>query len=542
MFSGVSGLRVHQTKMDVIANNIANVNTVGYKSSRVTFRDAFYQRLQGAAGPNPETGRAGTNPMQVGLGASLGSIDTVMTQGLSQRTDRSLDVMIQSEGFFIVRDASGLFFTRAGNIDIDREMNLHINGMTLMGWDRRFVEGEYIIETGPVKPINLGGDKQYMEPKPTEFIDLIGNLTPTGLINNQTTRSISFTDTLGNVFAADVVFTYHNEQGDPVYGYWTYEYRTDADGLVLATDINGNIKRLLMHVESAPLPDGSANPKNPTDINIVNVDTVEITPLPADARMNPKGVLIFNTNGILMGAGALTQDILVTTLGDVSTSGMLDPSKGLLTFDTAAVSGGNTAILRANPVASVNLLIAPYDALDPPATFGDSQKRNTAPIINYPMGYLPDPAGNIKPIGRLKMNVGDLNQWRGENISIKYIDKDGNPPGELRDINVGPDGKLTGRYSNGRTRLLGQIPVAKFQNPAGLEKMGNNLFAVTTNSGPFDGVGQTGEMQAGTLEMSNVDLANEFTEMITTQRGFQANSRVISTSDDMLQELVNLRR
>jgi flagellar hook protein FlgE len=525
--------------MDVIANNIANVNTIGYKASRVTFRDAFYQRLQGAAGPNPETGRAGTNPMQVGLGANIGSIDTLMTQGLSQRTDRSLDIMIQGEGFFIVRDATGMYFTRAGNVDIDGQMNLHINGMQLMGWDRRFIEttGEWVIETGPVVPLKLDGPKQYMEPQATTIIDMIGNLSPTGLINGQTTRTMDFTDTLGNRFVTDIIFTYHGEQegtpgGDPIFGYWTYEFRTDDDGLVLAKDLNGEVKRLALHVVSQNRLGDIVAANNPTSAIVDDDGNITVT----GPELMAKGVLVFDTNGKLVAADTLRDDLLADT---ATVPPMID-GRMPLRFDPAAIS---PLINSPGGIPSINISVAPVDALDPPATFGNPIG---VPIV-YDLGYTPVVGNNPanpqnKQFGLIQINLSDLTQWRGENISIKTMDKDGNPPGELRDISVGPDGKITGRYSNGKTRLLGQIPVARFQNPAGLEKMGNNLYAVTTNSGPFDGIGEAGDIMGGALEMSNVDLSQEFTDMITTQRGFQANSRVITVSDDMLQELVNLKR
>ena len=139
-------------------------------------------------------------------------------------------------------------------------------------------------------------------------------------------------------------------------------------------------------------------------------------------------------------------------------------------------------------------------------------------------------------------NFDDLRQQTGMGVSLQTLRTNGNASGDLLDVTVGPDGIIIGRYSNDQQRVLGQIPVATFRNPAGLERAGNNLFIPTANSGLFDGVGSAGEFIPGTLEMSNVDLSAEFTEMITTQRGFQANSRVITVSDDMLQELVNLKR
>ena len=144
-------------------------------------------------------------------------------------------------------------------------------------------------------------------------------------------------------------------------------------------------------------------------------------------------------------------------------------------------------------------------------------------------------------MGVITFNTAELFQRQG-NASVAIYAVNGNRSGTLEDLNIGGDGTITGRYSNGRTRVLGQIPLAFFRNPAGLERVGGNLWVPSANSGPFNGIGAIGNMQGGALEMSNVDLASEFTEMITTQRGFQAASRTITVSDEMIQELVNLRR
>jgi flagellar hook protein FlgE len=540
MFSGVSGLRVHQTKMDVIANNIANVNTVGYKSSRVTFRDAFYQRIQGASGPNPDIGRAGTNPMQIGLGTSIGSIDTIMTQGLSQRTDRSLDIMIQGSGFFIVSDAYGTYFTRAGNIDLDSQMNMHINGMQLMGWDvvKNSVTGKYEVEKGPVKPLNLGGDKQNVPPEPTSIIDMIGNLNVDDLNDrNQTERTITFLDTVGNPYTVDVLMTFHNQPvSDVVTGFWTYEFKTMPTGrtgttpeyAVLAYP-NGdrtNPKQIAMHVGDQS--------------NLNGISGTQVNPGELLSALVPKGILLFNTDGKLIGADTLTDTLFTAPIP-------LDPNTGIIPTPTIGPDGNVISPLPPVDLAAIRTLLtspqsvavylAPAEQLDPPATFG----KPSIPELTVDYGDITIDS-QFKRIGQIDLNMRGLTQWGGKKTDLKFLEADGNRPGTLQDLAIGPDGKITGRYSNGMTRLLGQIPTAQFQNAAGLEKVGSNLFVVTTNSGPFDGVGDEGDIMGGALEMSNVDLSQEFTDMITTQRGFQANSRIITVSDDMLQELVNLKR
>lgn len=519
LFSGVSGLRVHQTKMDVIANNIANVNTVGFKSSRVTFNDVFYQRIQGAAGPNAETGRAGTNAMQIGLGAGVASIDNVMTQGAAQRTDNAMDVMIQGNGFFVVSDGSGVYFTRAGNIGKDLQNNLHINGMQLMGWDVQEVDGVYEVQKGPVKPISLSGTKEYMKPESTTLIDIMGNLN--ALEDPIVNRTMEFYDSVGNLYTADVKFKYHPgidmtaelANGDPRYtsdgieitdeqtgkvvgyepisdhqsSYWDFEFLSNDEGLVLV------------------YPDNDRTKPKTVALNVGDLtDDVDLTS--GAAALNTKGILQFDTNGILQGYAAFSTD----------------PS-------AAAVDSPEE--LKKGTPPRLNIMLAPVNVLDPTATFGEP----SGDTITY--GSAID-----MPIGSISLDFSKFTQFEGEHTNAKCLYTNGNAPGTLEDISVGPDGRITGRYTNGRTRVLAQIPVAKFANPAGLEKVGNNLYATTPNSGQFDGTGEIGDIMGGVLEMSNVDLSQEFTEMITTQRGFQANSRIISVSDELLQELVNLKR
>ena len=439
LFSGVSGLRIHQTRMDVIANNIANVNTVAFKSSRVTFAEIFSQTVSGASGANDVTGRGGINPRQIGLGSSVASIDKLMTPGAFERTDNPLDMMVVGEGFFIVGDATGTYFTRAGNFAEDLQGNLSMNGMKLMGWEavRDPVTGLYAIAKTAVSPVRVGADKSYANPESTTMIDLAGNINPheDPVVN----KTMSFYDSVGNKYLMDVQLIYDPLISSGVASVWHVAF---PGGVIYAN-------------EDRTRP-------------------VAITPLaPFD--------IVFDTNGM-----------------------------------PAMVAG--TAVNPLNPATyAAQLPINPGVRLDPAATL----------------------AGGT---GLLGVSFMDLHQFVNDRTNAFATNRDGNAPGTLTGLNVGPDGKITGSYSNGTQRLLAQVPVAEFANPAGLEKTGNNLFRPTPNSGTFDGIGLEGNLQSGVLEMSNVDLSAEFTSMITTQRGFQANSRIISASDDMLQELVNLRR
>ena len=498
LFSGVSGLRVHQSRMDVIGNNIANVNTVGFKASRMTFADAISQRLAGASADNVATGRAGRNPQQIGLGVNIGGIDNIMTQGAAQRTDRPLDITIQGEGFFIVSDASGVYFTRAGNVDWNGR-TFSIGGMRLMGWpavEDRANPGQFIIQPGNVEPLETPPHVHFMDPRPTCLVEVTGNMNVHEAIQCDEIpgtffkrRPVQFYDTVGTRYTANVTFRWWPPANHQIFE----DLDIDPDDMAYQSD-------------------------NTMSVWTFEFDRADGVP-PGFATVTPVGT---NTPvHVEVGVG-----------GD--------------SLEESAFSG--------------HLIFNPWGGLvsvgpnGPPATLpaADERQRGVAiHLVTHEDGVLLPPAFPGAPSGPSEVegnpstiifDFGALLQQNGMNTSMRMSFRTGNPPGSLQDIMIGPDGIISGRYSNGHTRVLGQIPLAKFLNPAGLERVGNNLWIPTMNSGWFDGVGDHGDMMPGTLEMSNVDLSSEFTEMITTQRGFQANSRIITTSDEMLMELVNLRR
>ena len=465
--SGVSGLRVHQTRMDVIAHNVSNVNTVGFKGSRVLFNDVFSQTVSSASGASPATGRGGVNPMQIGLGANVASIDRMMTQGAAQRTDHNFDLMLEGPGFFIVGDESGQFFTRAGALRLDHANNLTIsNGMKVMGWGFDEATGE--VRRGPVRPIQIQPDMISTPPTATTQVNLQGNLVPELVfIDNPAYPGTEAVPQPPRIPAP--------VEDQPL----TVIQKTVHDSL-------GN--RHTIDLEMRPV---GGTPNNGTAWQVTAV-------IPEDSSLHGAGmsftgaaIAVFGPNGNLLGVGA----------------------------DAAA------AMADGAPTAANLVFTAP-------AT--DSSVNNPAANIGSPTGTANDRA--------ISINFAGLTQFGNLRGSAQAIDYDGLSAGELVDLSVGQDGTVTALYSNGHQRNLFRIPVAEFQNPAGLEAVGASLFRATTNSGQFDGVGRDGIMRGGVLEMSNVDLSEEFTGMIVTQRGFQANSRIISTSDDILQELVNLRR
>lgn len=461
MYSGVSGLRSHQTKMDVIGNNIANVNTVGFKSQRVTFNDIFSQTLQSGTGASDDTGRGGRNPMQVGLGVNVSSIDIMMTQGSAQRTDNPFDLMVDGDGFLVVGDATGKYFTRAGALRQDKEGNLVTpNGMKVQGWPS--TEDGKGIARGPVGDIQLNSPKfNTTNPTTTENVSFAGNLNKN---DSPIASQMKVYDSLGNVYNVNVEYVYAGTSGTApdVTSNWNLNVVTEDAQLapppaakepaVVLTDKNGNKLAI-------PQPAGTGN--------------VTVNP---PAGTAPAGNISFDSNGKLVAGGEIT-------FGGLDLSACINPETGV-----------------ANPV---NALI------------GDN--------------------------GEIKADLNGLTQYSSKTkVDSKSVD--GGPAGNMMGYDIGADGKIVAHYDNGDTRILGQVVVAEFVNPAGLEKAGDNLFRATQSSGEFDGIGSAANFQSGVLEMSNVDLSKEFTEMIVTQRGFQANSRIISASDEMLQDLVNLKR
>jgi len=467
MFSGVSGLRTHQSRMDVIAHNIANVNTTAFKSSRMTFADAFSQTIQGASAPNPEVGRGGTNPMQIGLGVNVSSIQRQMSPGAAQRTDDPMHLMIENDGFFVVGDdVQGLLFTRAGDFIRDEEWNILMpNGLLLQGWPTTWVNGQPDRDgdlevigpvRGPVQGITIGPEMRSVPPSATQNVRVSGNIRSTESESGEPILStISFSDSLGSNYSMAIQF-----QWNPGAAAWDVQRsnvvtRTD-DNTQFYLDANGNLLEL---------PVG----------HTAGWEYLEDSTAAAGTTLQ----LEFTVNGN----------------PDLTASGFA----ALIAIDASAI--------------------------DPNLHFGTHTGGAT---------------------GDLAIDFTHMTQF-ATNTSVSSRNMDGMAPGTLIGLSIGPDGIIRGTYSNGQNFPLWQIAIARFDNPAGLMAMGGNLFSATANSGEFDGIGLTPgaagtQLLGGTLEMSNVDLAGEFTDMITTQRGFQANSRVISTSDEMLQELVNLRR
>lgn len=463
LYSGVSGLKTHQTKMDVIGNNIANVNTVAYKAQTVTFQDVMYQTISYASGPNANTGRGGVNAKQIGLGVTTGAIsNSITTAGATQTTNNPFDIKITGDSFFVVNNGTQNYFTKAGNFTVDSAGNLVMSttGYNVMGW--QVVDGDIV--KGTVSPLKVMATANLTSaPEATTKANFSGIVDKENSDVNLAAgyaSTLEFYDALGYTYKAN--FSLHNAEG-----------LTDAGGTVL-----------------------------------------------------PEGSFYMSLNDIIDGDKASVLASSGATFGNT------------LTFTDA---DGNNVTVN-------NAILVTYNEADGTLSAIDGTSGATTSTISFGTGPAQQKFSNITidySGSQMKGNKGVMSA----NILKGDANKDGTGRllGKMIGISIGNDGKIYGSYSNGDDKLLGQIAVAEFSNPSGLSKEGENLYSSTLNSGEFDGIGiditaNSGSMATGVLEMSNVDLSSEFTEMITTQRGFQANSRIITVSDTMIEELVNLKR
>lgn len=448
LYSGVSGLKVHQTGMDVIGNNIANVNTVGFKSQRATFSELFYQTTQSASGPNAATSTGGQNAKQIGLGSNVAQISVnIKNEGGSQPTGNDMDLKINGQEFFVVQKGGTKYYTKAGNFTTDGYGTLVTgSGGYVMGYAalRDNATGDFVLQTDELRPISVYGE-EYKLTAPSQSTQ--GKIT-------------------GNINSSDEDFT--------------------ADGLGYKTadmyvfDSLGNSYNVQFKIEQ----DAGSTTGYSLSINNIFTGTDKVDSM----------VALFN------GTDASIDIDFDPTQGTVVTN----PRNFELTIYQAPAGGGT-----------------PTDRAD---TFPSSIIVDFGSITNYGSDY------------SIVANKGDG--------SIDNVGA-GKAVGKMISVAFQTDGKVIASYDNGDTICIGQIAVASFANPAGLEKIGDNLFASTLNSGTANVNDVTAfgdDMSSGVLEMSNVDLATEFTNMIVTQRGYQANSRVITTSDTMIEELLNLKR
>ena len=465
MYSAVSGLKTHQTRMDVIGNNIANVNTEAFKSSNVRFSEIMYQTTASASGGNGTTGIGGKNAKQIGLGVTTASTMVNITgAGASETTGNPFDLKFtdsQSTNFFIVSDGTNRFFTRAGSFYVDGNGYLCMSstGYTLQGWQVDPTTGD--IRKDIVSPLQvMSPQNQTAAPEATTkaYVSGVLDKKDTNVTSEDGyTVTLGFFDNLGYSYTAKFAIKPRENS------------KVDGQYHITLTDIIDSSSRSIL---------GNTDAEKKANINSVFGNGYDID---------------FDAN----------EGTFVSIGGNNKTSQMLNLSALRTGYTTNGQNG---------------------------------QQNVTSNFQNIELDFSKCMNYNNGGTSTFKMLKGDTT---GDGAGKKL--------GALTGITIDQQGQIHGSYDNGNTVLLGQIPVAQFANASGLEKVGNNCYQTTLNSGEFDGIGvevsaDGSAINSGELEMSNVDLSGQFTDMIVTQRGFQANSRVITVSDTLLEELINLKR
>lgn len=592
--AGISGLRSAQTALNVTGNNLANLNTSGFKSSRVSFSDELSQTLKSAQAPTGSVG--GKNAIQIGIGSAVGSIDTNFAQGSITPTGRPFDLAIQGEGFFIVTDGSQDFYTRVGSFGLDLNNDLVDSGT---GYKVKNILGRSL--NLPVNSI--------VPAKATTAVSLAGNLNSNlaaGAINQVLTTASALNSKLtGTIDPAasttltgvGTAFLSELAVGDVITV--SGETRTIS---AIASDTSLTVSAAFTDTANDTSP--IANAKAATALNSLDETT---TPYVAGDIIKVVGTESDGTNvstSFVYGAGANQNG---TTLGDLQSfitasfgtaTASLDASGNLvLTSD----SPGKSNLLMSLSDASTNTGASTLPTINVSTTGSGESYVTTIPVFDtqgtsHPItlafekvssnswdvtptmkaadGSVVDGISTISfnqngsfssvtgtqnltitfsngNTQSVSLDLGVSNAFNGltqfsGNSSVATTNQDGFEAGFFLSSNVNQSGTIDALFTNGQTKNIGQLQLAAFSNPNGLSKQGDNLFAQTAASGTSvlstALSGKFGSIVGGALEGSNVDIAEEFTNLIINQRAFQANARTITTTDDILQELVNLVR
>ena len=567
MYSGVSGLKTHQTKMDVIGNNIANVNTVAYKSNSITFSELMYQTTQKASGAGEKLG--GTNARQIGLGVRSGAIGTAITsQGATQTTGNPFDLCITGNSFFIVSDGSSNYFTRAGAFNVDAVGNLVMasNGYKVMGWSLAtetvqdedgndvVVPKEGTLNTEVLSDLKIMSDEN-MNTKP----EATTKGTVSGIIDKndpeiakEAGRLINYAFYDNNGYSWTAKFTVHKTTDDGKF-YVVLDDVVDANGKSITASYPGStLSELVVIDEATTTYDANVNESS------TKLDTVEFdgTSTAAGTKFTKKSDGSVLANLSELGSIDTTTGICTVNVTDAVKEKLQDIYGKTLDVDAIAEAeiNINTGVLTVTRKSGLGVNLN-YQTSD--GAFDGIGGNKSYITLNFSvkptLASTGEELSNFDSFTDCEIDWSVTNMFNNNgtsSLAARSGDADGlgagRKPGKMTGVTIQQNGMIYAAYDNGVTRLLGQIGVAEFANPEGLEKAGDNLYLASLNSGEFTGavdITQSGGyMSTGVLEMSNVDLSAEFTEMITTQRGFQANSRIITVSDTMLEELVNLKR
>jgi flagellar hook protein FlgE len=501
LYAGVSGLRNNQVRMDVIGNNIANVNTVAFKAGRVTFKEGFAQLLQGASRPPGDQG--GINPIQIGLGMQIGSIDQIFNQGNLETTGLNTDLAIQGDSFFVVRKGNQSFYTRAGNFQVDAlgQLVSPANGFIVQG--RMYDNGQ---QQDGIQDIRLPFG-QKVSAKPTTEAALAGNLNASASIFQGT-----FSDPLDralpinqNAWTESQIAVYDSQgtKHDIKLQMWktgpnTWDWQIDPIASAQTFDVQ---------TDGSTPPSDITLPTPPTGYEILPAN-VKVYSTTGTEYNNPADYSFDATSGAVQFTNNMPSNSQIKIGYFMSpTAATASENSGTFTFD-------NAGVLNTNITATLNFAV---------------------------------PGANPVRIDlKLGGGVNGLTQFASTSSTAVLRDQNGYTAGTLQNFSIDRFGLITGFFTNGTTSPLARIVLADFNNPSGLQRIGDNMLQESANSGSavlgFALEGSQSQMTSGALEMSNVDLAQEFTNMIVAQRAFQANGKVVSTSDDMLQELMTIKR
>jgi len=577
LYSGVSGLRNHQTRMDVIGNNIANVNTVGFKASRVSFQDMLSQTLQGASGA--AGGRGGTNPVQVGMGVGVASIDTIFTDGSFQSTGKQTDLAISGQGFFVLSNGNSQLYSRSGAFDYDTSGNLLVpgTGYKVMGYKAdstgnidtsQTVQGIQV-PVGATMPAKISTKLTYANnlmasakvlgspaviAAATAALTAAQTATKTAALATQAAMALKPTAADTATAAAIVTATAASAAATKAAAVTTPP-ATATSVLDAVQAVAGGTAVATAANDAAALPGATAA----TVVAAVNVAlaatqtaTTATTPATAiavaqatisakTAMANEKVALQAVNDASDKSSEARTAINVYDSQGNPyqvsGTFGKIADNQWSFTPEPTVKNSSGQVI--ANVTASAPITIT----FNPDGSFGSSTPAAVLSInqtgITPPSPFAGAGAFVIAP------DFSAMTQY-GSTTTVQATGQDGFASGSLEKTNINTSGVIIGQFNNGQTLKLAQVALASFNNPGGLTKSGESLYLKSTNSGEAQiggaGAGGRGTFNAGALEMSNVDLAQQFSDMIVTQRGFQANSKIITTTDTMLEELVNLKR
>jgi flagellar hook protein FlgE len=547
LFAGVSGLRNHQAMMDVIGNNIANVNTIGFKSSRVTFSDAFNQFIK--AGTNPTENSGGTNSFQIGLGMKVNSVDRNWNQGTFERTGITSDLALQGPGMFVLKSNGENFYSRAGAFTFDAD------GRLVSTQNGAIVQGKVASADGAIPPGNNLQDIKIdtnlkLPAVATNDIKWGGNLKSNSVLTRteEVVQRGNINSALPGPFTSQT--TIYDEFGQSYKVKVTYTKTANPDEYDLDWEV--------------------------FDSEDVSIGTGSITPLQFEDDGNGSWVLDAASQALLDGANnrinipannidfvlnpsAVSQNASTSTLS-ISADGNRSPNivTGSVTiFDTLGTAHqvtmkftkiGNNEWTWTASVPGTSTDNGQEVKASGTITFnadGTLSPENIAPT-NPQLTFVPNGGANPSVIDLdFGTGFGGVTQTSASSV-VSALSQNGSASATLSNLNIDQYGNIVGIFTNGSSKNLAQLMVSTFANLNGLISNGDNMYTAYANSGE-PRIGALGEetgttVQSGALEQSNVDLSEEFTRMIVSQRGFQANARVITTADNLLQEITNLIR